>query len=270
MKVAGILADCGCEVLVSVYNKDKVMRMNKRGISIKYCPMDELYGSADAAVVLGGDGTILDCAQRTVKTELPIIGVNFGRVGYMAELEMGDIDMLSSVVQGKYFIDRRYMLSVQVVSGERVVAEGFALNDAVISNGSVSRVVELKLWDDEGLSALYRADGLIVATPTGSTAYSLSAGGAIVDPKLGCMSVTPICPHSLTARPFVMSDSRPLYIKNESQREKMLYLTVDGRSNFEVRRDSFIRISRSELHTDFIRLKESNFYTKLQEKMKNK
>ena len=177
--------------------------------------------------------------------------------------------MLSRLVEGDFHIDERSMLSVEVYNqtGGRK-ASSFALNDAVISNGSVARIVDLELYEGGGLVSCFRADGLIVATPTGSTAYSMAAGGPIADPRLNCFCVTPICSHSLTARPMLFRDDCTLEVKNVCQREKMLYLTVDGRINFELYRGDSVRITRSPTKTRLIRLHEQSFYAILQEKMK--
>ena len=181
---------------------------------------------------------------------------------------MNELDLLGQVIAGDYEIDERAMLSVTVHTqngGQK--AESFALNEAVISNGSVARIVELELYEGGDLVSTYRADGMIVATPTGSTAYSMSAGGPIVDPHLNCLLVTPICPHSLTARPLLFHQDAIMEIKNICQREKMLFLTVDGRINFEIYRGDVVRISRANMTTRLIRLRKGGFYTRLQQKM---
>lgn len=271
MNVASKMSDLGCEVVISIYNKEKVSRMNKKGIDITYLSADEVYSEVDAVIVLGGDGTILESARRAAPHGLPVIGVNLGRVGFMAEVEPNEIGMLSRLCRGEYEIERRSMLNVEIVgcSGE-VRSSGFALNDAAITNGSISRIVDLELSEGKVPVASYRADGIIIATPTGSTAYSMSAGGAIVDPRLSCFCVTPICPHSLSAKPLIFPDSAVISIKNVCQREKMIYLTIDGRANFELYKGEQVRISRSPLYAKFIKLKKSGFYNKLRQKMNEK
>lgn len=270
LEVAKKLNSLGCEVVTSIYNKDKIERHDKE-IKITYVQNDKIYRSCDAVVVLGGDGTILESARRAAPLELPIIGINLGRLGYMAELEVGEIDQLERVVNGDYEIEKRSMLSVEIITGDgRVRSSNYALNDAVLSNGSISRIVDLELSEGGVLISSYRSDGIIIATPTGSTAYSMSAGGAVVDPRLSCICVTPICPHSLSARPLVFPDSATIAIKNVCQREKMLYLTVDGRANFELFRGESVQITRSPLTTRFIRLNKSGFYIKLRQKMNEK
>ena len=267
LEVAKKLNSLGCEVVTSIYNKDKIERHDKE-TKITYVQSDKIYRSCDAVVVLGGDGTILESARRAAPLELPIIGINLGRLGYMAELEVGEIDQLERVVNGDYEIEKRSMLSVEIITGDgRVRSSNYALNDAVLSNGSISRIVDLELSEGGVLISNYRADGLIVSTPTGSTAYSMSAGGPITDPRVNCLCVTPICPHSFVARPIIFSDNAVLEVKNTCVREKLLYLTLDGRNNYEVYIGDTVRITKSNLKTRLVRLTDSGFYTRLRKKM---
>ncbi len=270
MEVAELFLSCGCEVVTSNFNRDKIQKMSDvQGIT--YVPNDKLYRNCEMVVVLGGDGTILESARRAAPLEIPVIGINLGRLGYMAELEVGEINSLRRVVSGDYEIEERSMLSVEIITGDgRVRSSNYALNDAVLSNGSISRIVDLELSEGGVLISSYRSDGIIISTPTGSTAYSMSAGGSIVDPRLSCICVTPICPHSLSARPLIFPDSAVLNIKNVCQREKMLYLTVDGRANFELFKGETVQITRSPLTTRFVRLNQSGFYIKLRQKMNEK
>lgn len=271
LEVAKKLIDLGCEVITSYYNKERIERITAEDTGIAYVANDRVYRDVQAVIVLGGDGTILECARRAAPLGLPVIGINLGRLGYMAELEMGEINSLCRIVSGDYSLEERSMLSVEIVSGDgHVRSSNYALNDAVISNGSISRIVDLELYEGGELVSAYRSDGLIIATPTGSTAYSMSAGGAIVDPRLSCLCVTPICPHSLSARPLIFPDSARLSVKNVCQREKMLYLTVDGRANFELFRGESVQITRSPLTTRFIRLGGGAFYQTLRQKMNEK
>lgn len=269
MTVAGALIEYGVKVLICDTNKDRIFRMRKSRSEYVYLPIEELYRRADAIIVLGGDGTLLDVARRAAAMEKPLLGINLGHLGYMTELELEELPLLKKLFLGEYEIDERSMLSIKVMTGKGGVrAESFALNDAVISNGSVARIVDLELYEGESLVSAFRADGLIVATPTGSTAYSLSAGGPLTDPHLPCLCVTPICPHSLTARPLVFCDDAMISIKNICEREKMLYLTIDGRINYELYRGDRVCVTRSPMVTRLIRLKKDSFYAKLQQKMK--
>ncbi len=277
MQVAQRLASYPCEVLVASFNRDKVLRMKRPRMSFTFLPMDELYARADILIVLGGDGTILEAARRASARQTPILGINLGRVGYMAELELSELDLLARLFdrvtaeghkEASYEIERRSMLHVEVLdqSGE-VRQTMYGLNDAVITGGSVARIVDIELSEGGNPVTTYRADGLIIATPTGSTAYSMSAGGPVADPRVQCLCVTPICPHSLAARPLIFPDSSTLEVRNICQREKMLYLTVDGRTNCELYRGEVVRITRSPLETNLIRLKACGFYNRLRLKM---
>lgn len=270
LRVADELLRQEVRILIPSVNKDKIFRMHKSRREFEYLPPEQIYAEADVVVVLGGDGSILDTARRCAPHGKHLLGINMGHLGYMTELDMNDLSLLSRVVEGNYRIDERAMLCVEVFNqnGGRK-GESFALNDAVISNGSVARIVDLELYEGGSLVSGFRADGLIIATPTGSTAYSMSAGGPIVDPRMECFCVTPICPHSLTARPMLFGDSVTLEVKNVCQREKMLYLTVDGRINFELYRGDTVRITRSPMITRLIRLREEGFYARLQDKMKS-
>ncbi len=277
MQVAGRLASYPCEILVASYNRDKVLRMKRPRLSFSFLPMDELYAQADLLIVLGGDGTILEAARRAAARQTPILGINLGRVGYMAELEMSELDLLGSLFDrttaegfkpATYEMEKRSMLHVEVVNTAGEVRQTmYGLNDAVITNGSVARIVDIELSEGGNPVTTYRADGLIIATPTGSTAYSMSAGGPVADPRVKCFCVTPICPHSLSARPLIFPDSAVLEVRNICQREKMLYLTVDGRTNCELYRGETVRITRSPMETNLIRLKSCGFYNRLRVKM---
>ncbi len=266
--VADYLLRRECEILIASFNQEKLQRINKNREAFRYLPVDAVYAEADILIVLGGDGTILEVARRATQRGTPILGINLGRLGYMAELEAGELAYLDQLFDGSYTLDKRSMLRVELLSASGELRSFcYGLNDAVISNGSVSRLVDLELYEGGIPVANYRADGLIIATPTGSTAYSMSAGGAIVDPRVPCFCVTPICPHSFIARPLIFSDASVLEIRNVCAREKMLYLTVDGRMNFELYRNQSVRIVKSSMETNLIRLKPCGFYKKLRQKM---
>lgn len=270
LRVAEELLRFEVRILIASVNKDKIFRMHKNRKEFVYLPLEEVYAQADVVVVLGGDGSILDAARRCAPAGKHLLGINMGHLGYMTELNMSDLSPLERIVSGDYRIEERAMLSIKVFNqnGGRK-AESYALNDAVITNGSIARIVDLELYESGWLVSEFRADGLIVATPTGSTAYSMAAGGSIVDPQLACLCVTPICPHSLTARPMLFRDSAVLEVKNVCQREKMLYLTIDGQNSVELYRGDTVRIHRSEMTTKLIRLHDGDFYARLQEKMKS-
>ncbi len=273
MQVALRLSRFPCEVMVASFNRDKVLRMNRGRMTFTFLPMDELYARADLIIVLGGDGSILEGARRAAPRGTPILGINLGRVGYMAELEVGELDMLACLFPPAgetptWHIETRSMLNVEILTPtQEVRATMYGLNDAVITNGSIARIIDLELYENGRAVTSYRADGLIVATPTGSTAYSMSAGGPVADPRVSCFCVTPICPHSIAARPLIFPDDASIEVKNVCQREKMLFLTVDGRTNCELYRNETVRVTRSPLQTHLVRLRSYGFYDRLRIKM---
>ena len=260
----------GCEILIFAAARERLSRLHKLRPEFIFDTPDKVHENADILVVLGGDGSILEAARRAALNKTPILGINLGRLGFMAELEMDELKLLSRLFDGSYQIDERAMLGVEMIDnkGQRKLAS-FALNDAVVSGGSVARIVDLELIEGGERVTTYRADGLIVATPTGSTAYSMSAGGAVCDPSLACFCVTPICPHSLTARPLIFPDSATLELKNICVREKNLFLTIDGRTNYELLRGESVRITKSDKVTRLITLRERSFYNVLRQKMTN-
>ena len=266
MNVADRLIRMGGEVMVAAFNRDRLARLHKLRRELVFLPLEALYATADMIVVLGGDGTILEAARRASFRGTPVLGINLGRLGYMAELELDELKYLPAVFSGNYTVEERSMLYVERISGtEHTVS--FALNEAVISNGSVARIVDLELSEGDTVVANYRADGLIVTTPTGSTAYSMSAGGPIMDPRVSCFCVTPICPHLMGARPLVFPDSAKLCIKNICQREKMLYLTLDGRTNLELLYGDTVLITKSDRTARLVCLKPHDFYNKIHKKL---
>ncbi|MBQ8850613.1 MAG: NAD(+)/NADH kinase [Clostridia bacterium] len=267
MRVADKIASYTEEILIPVSFKERVMRSKNHRKEFTYKSVEELYSTAELVIVLGGDGAMLDTARRVAATGTPIIGINMGRVGYMAELEMDELDLLPKFFEGKYRIDERAMLEAEVISGKGMKKfSEFALNEATITNGSAARIVDLQLSDGDELVYTYRADGLVIATPTGSTAYSLSAGGPIIDPKLACLCVTPICPHTFSARPLVFPDTAELRVKNICVREKVLKLTLDGRATYDLYYGDSVTVRRSGLTVKLVRIKEQSFYSKIRMK----
>ena len=219
--------------------------------------------------MVGGDGTILDAVRQAAVKEIPVLGINRGRLGYMAELELSELPLIAEISRGNYRIETRSMLHVELISDGRTVQTCIALNDAVVTNGSVARIVDLQLSESGTVVGNYRSDGLIVATPTGSTAYSLSAGGPIADPRAPIFVVTPVCAHSFAARPMIFPDTSRLEIRNTSQREPYLVVSVDGKTNLRLGRNDIAVITRSEYRARFIRIKPSRFYPDLAKKLES-
>ncbi len=267
MKVVDRLCGKVERIMIPLTYKERILRSKNHRSEFRYCTPEEIDREAELMIVLGGDGFMLDAARRSALSEIPILGINMGRVGYMTELEIDELELLDKVFSGDYRIDERTLLQAEVRArtGQSKFSS-YALNEAAITNGSAARIVDLELSDGEELVYTYRADGLLVATPTGSTAYSLSAGGPIVDPKLSCFCVTPICPHSLLARPLVFPDTAELRIKNICTREKVLHLTLDGRATFDLYFGDTVVITKSSKTVKLIRVKEESFYAKIRMK----
>lgn len=234
---------------------------------VNFVSADQLYSFADIACVIGGDGTILDAARRCAGTGTPILGINKGRLGYMSEIELSELDLIEEVMHGNYRIEERTMLKVETIVQGSPVYNCIALNDAVITNGSVSRLIDLEVYANGNICGTYRADGVIVCSPTGSTAYSLSAGGPILDPGLRCICVTPICAHSLVARPVVFPENYEIEIKNICVREPNVFLTVDGKINLKIGKYCSVRVTKSDKTAGLIRVKPEHFYSDLHKKL---
>jgi len=216
-------------------------------------------GDADLIVVLGGDGTIMHASHTAVTCGIPLLGINLGRIGYLAELEPDELERLSDIIDGKYMLEERMMLKVDY--GGRTYT---ALNDAVI-RASTTHPAFVTLECDGQTVNTYRGDGLICSTPTGSTAYSVSAGGSVVDPRLDCIGVTPLCPQSLIARPIIFSPECVLTLRAEAGRGCIL--TVDGEDGITLSAGENVTVRRSPTPLKMIKLANDGFYTVLNRKL---
>jgi NAD+ kinase len=258
--VARLLANGGA----SVYVEEKY----ETELSGYAEPLAKVPEDLELIIVIGGDGSVLDASRLAIENELPILGVNLGKLGYLAELDVDNIDMLNRLFTGDYAVEDKMLLEVSRVSeGEVFTSERLAVNDIIISHDTFLGIADFKLEKSDGECVRYRADGMIFSTPVGSTAYSLSAGGPVIDSRVKCICITPICPHSLTLRPIVFPDNSIIDIKYPTQREKKLYLTIDGRKNVELYFGDKVSITKSNRVPQLIRLKKHSFYTKLQNKL---
>lgn len=229
--------------------------------------LEEELPRADLLVCFGGDGTILHAARDATLHGVPILGVNMGSVGFMAELEQSELSMLSKLAAGKYTTESRMMLDVAVRRDGKVIFSDIALNDAVLTKGAVARVLELEVYADKALMVRFSADGVIVATPTGSTAYSMSAGGPIVEPTAENILVTPICAHSLQAKPLVMGRDRVVSVRMGKLSRKTAYLSVDGGRAFKLCGGDTVEVRRSRSVTRLVRLTDHSFYEIIDQKL---
>ena len=233
----------------------------------EYLDGDEAIRTADLAVVLGGDGTMLRIARAAAQNDVPLLGVNVGHVGFMTELEPSELGEMEKLFKGYYSIDSRMMLHVSVIRDRRVVYENDALNDVVVAKGTAFRVVKVCISADDEEVTRFSGDGVIVATPTGSTAYGLSAGGPVIEPSAENTAVIPICAHALTAKSFVFAPERRITLAAACEGGSEVFISTDGGQSFAVRPDDRVVITRSPLRTRLVRLKGLSFYQILQQKL---
>ena len=229
--------------------------------------LEEELPRADLLICFGGDGTILHAARDATLHNIPILGVNMGSVGFMAELERGELSLLSQLARDRFKTEERMMLDVRVLRGGRVISEDLALNDAVISKGSMARVAEVEVLADLVPITALVGDGVIVSTPTGSTAYSMSAGGPIVEPTSQCLIVTPVCAHQLTARAMVLASERQVTVRLPKASRKYLFLSVDGGKAVRLAGGDRVEIRRSEHRTRLVQLADRSFYRVVNQKL---
>ena len=235
---------------------------------VRLSSMQEELPDADILVCFGGDGTILHAAKDANAYGIPILGVNLGSVGFMAEVEQSELSLLSKLAVGKYTVEPRMMLDVTVTREKQTVFSALALNDAVITKGAVARVVEMEVLSDQVPITSYSGDGVIISTPTGSTAYSMSAGGPIVEPTAENIILSPICPHSIiNARSFVLDHRRTLTVRVKDLSRKTVYLSVDGGKSYRLRSGDQLQIRRARTQTQLIRLTSRSFYEIVTQKL---
>ena len=255
-----------CTVVCLPFQPKKGDRLEQPKQLVLSSLSEELPG-ADLLICFGGDGTILHAARDATRHGVPILGVNTGSVGFMAELERSELPLLAPLAHSMYTIEERMMLDVHVLRGGKVIYEDSALNDAVISKGSMARVAEMEVMADRVKAAAITGDGVIVATPTGSTAYSMSAGGPIVEPTSSCIIVTPVCAHQLAARAMVLAPERVVTVQLPRGNRKYLYLSVDGGKAFRLSGGDRVEICRGERSTQLVRLADRSFYQVINQKL---
>ena len=234
---------------------------------IRFQNTQEALKGADMLICFGGDGTILHAAKDANACHVPVLGVNLGSVGFMAELEQSELSVLSRLAAGKYTIEERMMLDVTVRREGKVIYSDLAPNDAAVTKGAVARVVDVEVYGDKVLISSFSADGVLISTPTRSTAYSMSAGGPIVEPTAETIIVTPICPHALSARSFVLGRGRTVSIKLGRMVRKTTYLSVDGGKAFRLNGGDVVEARESKSKTQLVRVTGRTFYEILNHKL---
>ena len=253
-----VLRDAGIEPKLCLpFEVDRNYDLPK---DLRFFKLERELPNAELVICFGGDGTILHMAKAATRKGIPILGVNIGTMGFMAELESTEVDKLALLASGDYTIDSRMMLDVTVQRDRDIIFHDICLNDVVITKGAVARIVHLAVKCDGVQAMECGGDGVIVATPTGSTAYSLSAGGPIVEPEAKNIIVTPICAHDVGSRCIVASDKRVITVGLIHNARRNAYLSVDGGKALRLNMGDIATIKKSNLETRLIRLKDRSFY----------
>ena len=233
---------------------------------IRFCRLDRELPNADLIVCFGGDGTILHMAKSAARKGIPMLGVNIGTMGFMAELESTEMDQLARIATGDYTVDTRMMLDVTIQRERDIIFHDICLNDVAITKGSIGRVVTLNVKCDGVTAMEFGGDGVIISTPTGSTAYSLSAGGPIVEPDARNIIITPVCAHDMISRSMVMSDKRNVTVQMVHNARRNAFVSVDGGKAIRMNMGDTAIIKKSSLETKLIRLNGRSFYDVLNTK----
>jgi NAD+ kinase len=231
-------------------------------------PYAELPESVDMVLVFGGDGTLLRVSRLVSKYGIPILGVNLGRLGFLTEITIDELyPMMEYVLSGKYEIEKREMLYATIHRWGEWIGNYVVLNDVVINKGAVARVIDLAIYVNASHITTFKADGIILSTPTGSTAYSLSAGGPIVYPTLPLTIITPICPHTLTDRPFVVSNEATIRVRVLTDTPDV-YLTLDGQVGVNLMMDDIVEVKKADISVKLIKSPFRDYFTVLKTKLK--
>ena len=259
-----VLDETGCPNVVCLPFRNQE-RPEGYGLTIE--PLQQELRGADMIIAFGGDGTILHLSKTAAHKDIPVLGVNLGSLGFMAELESRDLARLRDLCSGGYDIESRMMLDVSVQREGHTIYSNLALNEALIARGNVSRVIRLRINTEQGKLVDIAGDGVIVSSPTGSTAYSLAAGGPVVEPTARNFIISPICAHSVHANSYVLSPDRTVSVQTEKNGYKPVLLSVDGGRAFSLRSGDCVKVSRSKYETKLVRLTKRSFCEILQKKM---
>ena len=257
-EAAQILKNAGIQSKICLpFEVDRSFELPK---DLRFHRIDRELPNAELVICFGGDGTILHTAKAATRRGIPLLGVNIGTMGFMAELENTELEKLAQLASGDFRIDRRMMLDVTVQRDRDIIFHDICLNDVVVTKGAVARIVHLAV-DCDGVQAMEcGGDGVIIATPTGSTAYSLSAGGPIVEPEARNIIITPICAHDVGSRCIVTSDKRVITVKMVRNARRNAYLSVDGGKAVRLNMGDVVTVRKSDLETKLLRLKDTSFF----------
>ena len=250
---------------VKVYVEKEIGAVINHPNSVPYAELPE---SVDIVIVFGGDGTLLRVARLVSKYGIPILGVNLGRLGFLTEIAIDELyPMMELLLSGKYEVEKREMLSATIHRWGEWIGNYAVLNDVVVNKGAVARVIDLAIYVNDSHITTFKADGIILSTPTGSTAYSLSAGGPIVYPTLPLTIITPICPHTLTDRPFVVSNEATIRVRVLTDTPD-IYLTLDGQVGVNLMMDDVVEVKKADVSVKLIKSPFRDYFTVLKTKLK--
>ncbi len=265
-EAVNILKDCGMNPKVCLpFDVDRNFELPK---DLRFHRLDRELPNAELVICFGGDGTILHMAKAATRRGIPLLGVNIGTMGFMAELESTELEKLRLLAEDKYTIDSRMMLDVTVQRDRDIIFHDIGLNDVAITKGAVARIVHLEVKCD-GIPAMEcGGDGIVIATPTGSTAYSLSAGGPILEPEAKGMVITPLCAHDVGSRCIVTAEKRTITVNMIHNARRNAYLSVDGGRAIRMNMGDIATIRKSDHQTKLLRLKNSNFFDVVSAKFK--
>lgn len=242
--------------------------VNKLGLPVESNNLEELAKNIELAITLGGDGTLLNVARKLAPYDIPILGINLGHLGFLTEIEVPELySDLELLKRGKFYIDKRMMIEAKVFREEKFVKNFLALNDVVVTKGPFARLIRLKTSVNDAYVDTFNADGLIIATPTGSTAYSLSAGGPLVDPNVEVLLLTPICPHTLQNRSMVVSPNDSITVQVLAEHQEIM-LTADGQLGYRLQPYDEVVVKKSQYYTKLVRIKSRSFYDILRKKLR--
>lgn len=241
---------------------------HETGCAISVVDPEKLPANVDLMLVLGGDGTMIATARMLGDTEVPVLGVNYGGLGYLAEFRIEELyAALESILAGNYVVERRLMLAVELWREAEPVSRNRVLNDVVINKSALARIIEIETHLNQQFVNAFRADGLIVSTPTGSTAYNLSAGGPVIYPSMNAVVITPICPFTLSNRPIVVPDDSLIELQLKTQNEDVS-LTLDGQVGFPLKPEDRVVIRKSNTTFNLVQPMNRNYFEVLRDKLR--
>jgi NAD+ kinase len=266
-ELAQWLAERGIELLGGP-EIDRERIEHETGCAIPEVESEQLPGAVDLILVLGGDGTMIATARMIGDAEVPVIGVNYGGLGYLAEFRIEELyTALETILSGNYRLDKRVMLSIELVRGDQSITRNRVLNDVVINKAALARIIEIETsWNQQYVNS-FRADGLIISTPTGSTAYNLSAGGPVIFPSMNAVVITPICPFTLSNRPIVVPDDAVIELRLKTANEDVA-LTLDGQVGLPLHVDDRVVIRKSRTSFNLIQPSNRNYFDVLRDKLR--